>query len=264
MRVRASISVLAGIALSLGGCGTDSSGGDGSTGGAATEPNDDDGDEASSSSPGTSSSATTTGAGTDSDADTQAPDDTGLDTGDDSTTAAPDGPLDCDALCDPYETCDESVYLTCRQNCGYTVPPLVALDDACGDAATAYFGCAFTLSCDDAIADLRTEGPAPECADALDAYIAACTSIMPAACEGYCATVLACADARDDPAAQQACAFECVLFHGFVALAELRACDAAAPAYFDCIASNTCEAIGGGACDEAGAAFEAECGPFAR
>lgn len=183
--------------------------------------------------------------------------------GADSTSGGTAGPLDCDALCGPYEACDESVFLTCHANCENTAR-LDAYDAGCGAAAASYLECRFSLSCEDAITEQTRDPDPPACPDALATYIDTCLAAVPGACDPYCANLLPCLTGEDppDPVDVDACAFECLLLHGHAAAVDDPPCDDALAATLTCVAEADCDGLDAGACDPASEDFETACGPF--
>jgi len=165
--------------------------------------------------------------------------DDGETTADGTTAGLPDGPLDCAALCDPYEDCDESVFLTCQSNCLEIVPPLQAFDDACGAASAEYFECRFTLACEDVVAWIGDALDPDPCADLLDDYIDACVAAVPPRCDALCDVQVACLP--PDPNNLLGCQFECLLYEGYAVLIDEPACTTATDDLLSCVTEGQCE-----------------------
>ncbi len=179
-------------------------------------------------------------------------------TGESSTsTGDPKGLLDCDMLCGPYQDCDESVYLTCLSNCQDIVPPLHAYDVGCGEAAATYFECRFTLSCEDAIA-VQNDGP-DLCEPLLDPYLNTCLDVVPATCDGFCDSLLACFEQPDTPENVDGCQFECLLYEGYAALTDTPACDSATDALLGCVTAAKCQDMEFVGCDDAEVEWAESC-----
>lgn len=184
----------------------------------------------------------------------------GTDEGNDDATGSPSGLRDCDALCGPYEDCDEGVFLSCQSNCAIA-PPLDALDAACGAASAAYFECRYSLSCEDAIANhAETLDPDP-CADPLASYVDACAAALPARCDGFCDSLIACLQVEDERSALTGCQFECLLYEGHGALTDTEACDAATDTVIECVTTAQCVDMNIAGCEEAFGDYEVACGP---
>lgn len=216
---------------------------------------DDGADESGSGTDGQSGSSTSSGTES---SETSAPETTSESASSTGTTGAgPGGESACHDLCDAYEDCDEGVFLSCAANCDNVVL-LGGYDDSCGAAAGAYTSCRYSLSCDEAIAEHQDDQVDP-CEDLLLPYLSACEAAAPEACGGYCANLLECFEAEDEPFAQPGCALECVLNYAYAARTGTPACDAAAEATILCAAGASCEDGGLVGCDAESEEFGAAC-----
>ena len=173
-----------------------------------------------------------------------------------SETTGPDVDT-CADLCANYDGCDESVRLTCEANCDQNVPYLLAYDEACGEAADAYFTCRFTQTCDDAIEQQGLEEPTV-CTDELDLYVTTCLAMVPPACNGYCDTLIECTPEATEADDRDPCNFECVLLHGAAEATGTTECDDALQTMLTCF-DTTCNNLESGACDEASNTFSSAC-----
>lgn len=247
--------VVVGVVVSGAGCSTTagSDNADGSTGagdgtaanaedtGAVTQtgPSDGTGSDGSSGTGDSGDDAVDTGTDPDDGTTSGTPEDGTGDAGD--TMRDPVGPLDCDALCDPYEDCDKGVFLSCQSNCSDIVPPLDAFDAVCGAASAAYFECRFTLSCEEAVAVHNGSLEPDPCGGLLETYTDTCLAVVPETCGGFCDSLLQCLELPADADNVAGCEFECLLYEAHAALDGTAACDAATDDLIDCIATSECE-----------------------